>query len=83
MWVDLYIDTEEVNLRDILECVEEELWQREDEIREDLSIKFDINIDEGSICGEVEYYVKEEDIDIEEEIDKALTLLEEKLKKFF
>jgi len=83
MWVDLYINTEELTLSDILGCAEQQLCEREDEIREDLSIKFHINIDEGTICEEVEYYLDDEYIDIDEEIDNALRLLEEKLKKFF
>ena len=83
MWVNLYIDTEELTLDDVLGCTEEELWQREEEVREDLAIKFYINIDEGRICEEVEYYLDDAYIDIDEEIDNALRLLEKKIKHFF
>jgi len=83
MWVDVYIDTEELTLSEVLECIEEELWEREEEITEDLCIKFDISINEGQIWEEIEYYLDDEYIDIDEEIDNALSLLEEKIKNFF
>ena len=75
MFADYYVeDLEEFNLRDFIECLEEDLNNREDEIKEDLRINISIYFIQLNKKIEEDVYLDEQD-DIEDIIDELLTKL--------
>ena len=81
MFADYYVeDLEEFNLRDFIECVEEDLNNREDEIKEDLRINLSVYFIEINKDIEEDFYF-DEDEDVEDVIDELLTKIYTRIER--